>query len=56
MKVKIITADTIWDLELGINNFLRTISDNQIIDVKYQGIGNTAPYSLDRPSAMIILK
>lgn len=56
MKVKIIKADGIYSLEKEINNFLKNISDNQIIDIKYQGIGNQAPYSIDCPSAMIIMK
>lgn len=56
MKVKIITANDIWDLEKEINKFLININDNQIIDIKYQGIGNHATYSSDRPSAMIIMK
>jgi hypothetical protein len=56
MKVKIIRADTTWNLEKEINNFLKNISDSQIIDIKYQGVGNHASYSLDRPSAMIIMK
>jgi hypothetical protein len=56
MKVKIIRAANIWDLERDINAFLKTISDSQIVDIKYQGIGNHAPYSIDYPSAMIIMR
>ena len=56
MKVKIIKADDVWDLEMDINNFLNTVSDSQIIDIKYQGVGNHPTSSLDRPSAMIIMK
>jgi hypothetical protein len=56
MKVKIIKADDTWDLEKEINAFLKTVNDNQIIDIKYQGVGNHATYSIDRPSAMIIMK
>ena len=56
MKVKIIRADDTWDLEEEINNFLKNISDSQIIDIKYQGVGNHSSYSVDRPSAMIIMK
>lgn len=56
MKVKIIKADNVWDLERDINAFLKTVSDSQIIDIKYQGIGNHASYSIDYPSAMIIMK
>lgn len=56
MKVEIITADNTRDLEKKINLFLNDISDSQIIDIKYQGVGNHAPYSIDCPSAMIIMK
>lgn len=56
MKVKIIRADDTWYLEQEINAFLKTVSDSQIIDIKYQGVGNHASYSVDRPSAMIIMK
>lgn len=56
MKVKIITSDSVWDLENKINAFLNNINDSQIVDIKYQGVGNSAPYSIDRPSAMIIMQ
>jgi hypothetical protein len=56
MKVKIIRADDIWDLEYEINKFLRDMSDDEVIDIKYQGVGNHPTYSIDRPSAMIIMK
>ena len=56
MKVKIITADTVWELEWAINDFLSTTSDNRIVDIKYQGVGNHAAGSVDRLSAMIILR
>lgn len=56
MKVKIIRAENTWELEKEINKFLSSMSDNQIIDIKYQGVGNHATYSTDRPSAMIILR
>ena len=55
MKVKIITANDARNLETEINKFLKNIGDNQIIDIKYQGIGNHAAYSIDYPSAMIIM-
>lgn len=55
MRVKIIRADDTWNLEKEINKFLSRIKDNQIIDIKYQGVGNHATCSNDRPSAMIIL-
>lgn len=56
MKVEIITAGNTQDLERKINSFLNDINDSQIIDIKYQGVGNQAPYSLDCPSAMVIMK
>ena len=58
MTVKIITADSVWELENEINKFLKLniVNDSQIFDIKYQGIGNHATYSNDRPSAMIIMQ
>lgn len=56
MKIKIIDADSIWKLENEINSFLSDIDDSQIIDIKYQGVGNHSTYSVDRPSAMVIMK
>ena len=55
MRVKILRADTVWDLEKKINNFLENTSDAHIIDIKYQGVGNSSAYSVDCPSAMIIV-
>ena len=56
MKVKIIRSCSVSDLEYDINKFLKDISDDQIVDIKYQGVGNHGPHSLDRVSAMIILR
>lgn len=55
MRVKILRADSVWNLEKEINRFLEKIRDDQIVDIKYQGVGNTPAYSTDRPSAMIIM-
>lgn len=55
MKVKIIRADYVWNLESEINKLLDKANDSQIIDIKYQGVGNSPAYSTDRPSAMIIM-
>lgn len=55
MKVKIIRADYVWNLESEINKLLDKANDSQIIDIKYQGVGNSPAYSVDRPSAMIIV-
>ena len=56
MIVKIIRADSEWGLEEKINEFLSDINDAQIIDIKYQGVGNHSPYSIDYLSAMVIMK
>ena len=56
MKVNIIQADNIWDLEKEVNAILSKIDNSKIIDIKYSGIGNRAAYSVDRPSVMIIMK
>lgn len=55
MRVKIIREDNVWDLENAINKLLSEVDSADIIDIKYQGIGNTPAYSTDRPSAMIIM-
>jgi hypothetical protein len=57
MRVKIIRAKDMRELEDNINKFLKDImDDNNIIDIKYQGIGNSSPYSIDCPSVMVIMK
>lgn len=56
MKVKIIYEDDLLVLENEINKFLESINDSQVIDIKYQGVGNHPTHSIDRPSAMIIMK
>ena len=55
MKVKIIHKDNVWDLEKTINKLLSEVDSADIIDIKYQGVGNSPAYSTDRPSAMIIM-
>lgn len=56
MKVKIIRTDTVWSLEEKINELLKDANDSQIIDIKYQGVGNHPAYSTDYPSAMLIVR
>lgn len=56
MKVKIIKADDILNLETKVNKFLNNINDSSIIDIKYQGISNYSAHRIDYPSAMVILK
>lgn len=56
MKVKIINADNVWELEDKVNRFLKDINDSQIVDIKYQGIGNHGLHSIDRPSVMVITR
>ena len=55
MKVKIVHEDNVWDLENTINKLLSEVDSADIIDIKYQGVGNHPAYSTDRPSAMIIM-
>lgn len=55
MKVRIIRADTVWNLEEKINKCLKDADNTQIIDIKYQGVGNSSAYSVDCPSAMLIV-
>ena len=56
MRVKILQAHTYGELEEIINKFLSTHDNEDVIDIKYSGVGNHSPYSSDYYSAMIILK
>ena len=56
MRVKIIEDDSVWELEKKINEFLKDIDDDKIIDIKYQGIGSSPVHGLDSPSVMVIMK
>ena len=56
MKIEIISADNVYELENKVNSFLCDVDDERIIDIKYQGIGNTPAYSTNKPSVMVILK
>ena len=55
MKIKIIRAEFHHDLEKEVNRVLDRLDNNDIIDIKYQGVGNSPAYSTDRLSAMLIL-
>lgn len=55
MEVKIISAESTWRLEEKINQFLQTTTQ-QVLDIKYQGVGDRSAYGTAEPSAMIILK
>lgn len=56
MKVKIITSNTEYGLEEELNAFLSRMNDDNILDIKYQGIGCYSPYGTKYPSAMVIMK
>lgn len=56
MKIKIIEKGNTYDLEKSVNEFLSAEKEDDIIDIKYQGIGNQSAYSSDKPSVMIIMK
>ena len=56
MRIKIIQAEDKWELEEEVNKFLQGVTNDGIIDIKYQGVGNHSTYSTDRMSVMIILK
>lgn len=55
MKIKIIKAEYHHELEAKVNKVLDRLDNNDIIDIKYQGVGNSPAYSTDRLSAMLIL-
>ena len=56
MRIKIIGAEFISDLENRVNAFLRDVDDKQIVDIKYQGVGCHTVNGINRPSVMIILR
>lgn len=56
MRVEIIEEKSKYDLERRINERLRKYKNNEIIDIKYTGSGNSSSYSTDYYSAMIIYK
>lgn len=56
MRVEIIEEKSMYDLERRINEKLRYCENDEIIDIKYIGSGNSPAYSTDYYSAMIIYK
>lgn len=56
MKVKILECENKYDLEEKINEKLKKYKNEDIIDIKYSGNGNISTYSINKYSAMIILK
>jgi hypothetical protein len=56
MRVQIIETDNMYDLEYYINEILSKHHPSEIVDIKYTGSGNRAPYSHDYYSAMIIFQ
>ncbi len=56
MTVKIFEKEYRSELEKAINNFLKTIDQSRIVDIKYSGCGYSVPYGIASYSAMIIIK
>lgn len=56
MKVKIIEEEYTHMLESKINDFLKNIDPERIVDIKYSGRGYSVPYGSSHCSAMIIIK
>lgn len=56
MQVEIIETDNMYDLQNYINEILSKHRPSEIVDIKYSGSGNRAPYSHDYYSAMIIFQ
>ena len=56
MKVKIIEESSAYRLEFKINEILEKHHSSEIVDIKYTGSGNRAPYSHEYYSAMIIFQ
>lgn len=56
MRVEIVEAESTYDLERKINSKLSTFKDEDILDIKYSGNGNSSAFSSNKYSAMIIYK
>ncbi|MCC0783546.1 hypothetical protein IR152_10715 [Clostridioides sp. ES-S-0108-01] len=56
MKIKIYTNSNYYELVKDVNDVLSTYRNDDILNIKYSGIGSSAPYSVDEYSAMIIFK
>lgn len=56
MKVEIVEAISVYDLEKLVNQILSEHHPSEIVDIKYSGSGNHSVNSRDYYSAMIIFK
>lgn len=56
MKVKIIETTSVYALELNVNEFLSSLKDSDIIDIKYSVGGAVETYGARHFSAMIVFK
>lgn len=58
MKVRIICADSYFELERMVNDFLKEQDQfgRKVIDIKFSGSGGRAPYGTTYWSAMVIME
>ena len=56
MKVEIVEAISVYDLEKLVNQILSKHHSSEIVDIKYSGNGNHSLHSRDYYSAMIIFQ
>ena len=56
MKVEILASERKYELEKMINNRISGLKNENIVDIKYSGSGNSSAYSREEYSAMIIYK
>lgn len=56
MKIQILTDKNKYILENEVNDILRKYKNEDILDIKYAGSGNSPRYSVEEYSVMIIFK
>ena len=56
MKIQIFADRNKYKLEREVNDMLRKYKNEDILDIKYTGSGNSACHSVEEYSVMIIFK
>lgn len=56
MKIQILTDKNKYTLEREVNDILSKYKNEDILDIKYTGSGNSACHSVEEYSVMIIFK
>lgn len=56
MRIQIFADKSKYELEREVNEILRKYKNEDILDIKYTGSGNSACHSIEEYSVMIIFK